>query len=58
MLGGKKLKLVVRDNKSDPAEATRVAKNLWGNERVQVREIAARGLRGAYLGNPGKEPAR
>jgi branched-chain amino acid transport system substrate-binding protein len=34
VLGGKTLKLVVRDNKSDPGEATRVAKNLWGNERI------------------------
>jgi branched-chain amino acid transport system substrate-binding protein len=34
VLGGKKLKLVVRDNKSDPAEATRVAKTLWANEKI------------------------
>ena len=34
VLGGKKLKLVVRDNRSDPAEATRVAKTLWANEKI------------------------
>jgi branched-chain amino acid transport system substrate-binding protein len=34
VLGGKKIRLVVRDNKSDPAEAVRVAKNLWDNEKI------------------------
>jgi branched-chain amino acid transport system substrate-binding protein len=34
VLGGRKIELIVRDNKSDPAEATRVAKNLWDNEKI------------------------
>jgi branched-chain amino acid transport system substrate-binding protein len=34
VLGGRKIRLIVRDNRSDPAEATRVAKNLWDNERI------------------------
>jgi len=34
VLGDKKIKLIIRDNKSDPAEAVRVAKNLWDNEKI------------------------
>jgi branched-chain amino acid transport system substrate-binding protein len=34
VLGGREIKLIVRHNKSDPAEAVRVAKNLWDNEHV------------------------
>jgi branched-chain amino acid transport system substrate-binding protein len=34
VLDGRRIRLVVRDNKSDPAEAVRVAKNLWENERI------------------------
>jgi branched-chain amino acid transport system substrate-binding protein len=34
VLDGRRIRLVVRDNKSDPAEAVRVAKNLWDNERI------------------------
>jgi branched-chain amino acid transport system substrate-binding protein len=34
VLDGRKLELIVRDNRSDPAEATRVAKNLWDNEQI------------------------
>jgi branched-chain amino acid transport system substrate-binding protein len=34
VLGGRQIELVVRDNKSDPAEATRVAKNLWDIEKI------------------------
>jgi branched-chain amino acid transport system substrate-binding protein len=34
VLGGRQIELIVRDNRSDPAEATRVAKNLWDNERI------------------------
>jgi Periplasmic binding protein len=33
VLDGRKLELIVRDNRSDPAEATRVAKNLWTTSR-------------------------
>lgn len=34
VLGGKKIKLIYRDNKSDPTEGIRIAKNLWDNEKV------------------------
>jgi branched-chain amino acid transport system substrate-binding protein len=34
VLDGRRIRLVMRDNKSDPAEAVRVAKNLWDNERI------------------------
>jgi branched-chain amino acid transport system substrate-binding protein len=34
VLDDRRLELIVRDNRSDPAEATRVAKNLWDNEQI------------------------
>lgn len=34
VLGNQEIKLIYRDNKSDPAEAIRVAKNLWDNENI------------------------
>jgi len=34
VLDGRRIRLVIRDNKSDPAEAVRVAKNLWDNEKI------------------------
>lgn len=34
VLNGKRIELIIRDNKSDPAEAVRVAKNLWDNEKI------------------------
>lgn len=34
VLGSQKIKLIYRDNKSDPTQAIRVAKTLWDNEKV------------------------
>ncbi|MGH3663840.1 MAG: ABC transporter substrate-binding protein [Micromonosporaceae bacterium] len=34
VLNGKKIKLIYRDNKTDPTEAIRVAKNFWDNQDV------------------------
>jgi ABC-type branched-chain amino acid transport systems, periplasmic component len=34
VLGNHEIKLLYRDNKSDPAEGIRVAKNLWDNQNV------------------------